>query len=163
MDELEPQKTALEWHQETERLAAERDEWKRRAEGAERRLSDLSSGFTMRESIMKERDALAVQNEALRKALTMIDAMRKRLPDPDCYEQQTTVTGIVELIRPALALDTPRAAQIAEARRGVCEAVKKWKTCNPDDDEAWHGSLAELANAYDYLEAELRKSEDAKS
>jgi len=44
-------------------------------------------------------EATKLQVESFRKALTTIDALRKRLPDPDFAEQTTTAKSIAEVIR----------------------------------------------------------------
>lgn len=54
-------------------------------------------------SVISQRDAALRLNDELRKALTKIDAMRKRLPDPDFNEQRNTAAGISEIIQVALA------------------------------------------------------------
>lgn len=47
-------------------------------------------------------EQLKLQLEAMRGALETIDQLRKRLPDPDFGEQQTTARAIGEVVRDAL-------------------------------------------------------------
>jgi hypothetical protein len=46
---------------------------------------------------------LELQVGRLTEALKKIDAMRKRLPDPDFAEQKNTASGIAEIIQAALS------------------------------------------------------------
>lgn len=65
----------------------------------EKLLGESKEDFIKTEEQLK---ALTLQVDALREALTTIDAMRKRLPDSDCGEQTTTAKGIAEVVRAAL-------------------------------------------------------------
>lgn len=52
--------------------------------------------------LLAENAKLLLQNNQMRKALERINAMRKRLPDPDFNEQKTTANGIAEIIKAVL-------------------------------------------------------------
>lgn len=62
-------------------------------------LDDSEKEHDSLQNKIRETDRL---NGEFRKALERIDAMRKRLPDPDFNEQRNTAAGIAEIIQVAL-------------------------------------------------------------
>lgn len=74
-------------------------------------------------------------NGELRKALEKVDAMRKRLPDPDFNEQKNTAAGIAEIIQHALA--EKRTRDVAQEIKDFDAKYFPGEKCNYCGDVGW--------------------------
>lgn len=90
------------------------DEWKRRAEEAE---ALIPTAQRYKQAI-EERDALAVQNDAVRE---VVEEALREITEPGDYSH---VVRVKADLRSALDLDAPRAAKIAELRRKTLESLE---------------------------------------
>jgi len=64
---------------------------------------EVMDGAPCFDALLRDRDRLQLQVSEYRKALKSLDAMRKRLPDPDFNEQRNTAAAIAEIIQAAIS------------------------------------------------------------